>query len=81
MAVARILLRGDGLVWTDLVRLYHWIFHFNESSTDLWLVIALFLEWLEKHRPPWIEYWTFMARHIIGIDKLPGAHLVRVGET
>ena len=70
---------GYGTAGMNLVRPHHWLLHFREARTSLWVIVESFTECLENHQPPWVMYWDLTSGRLIGIDKNLGVILVRVG--
>ena len=72
---------GAGSGVTSLIILKHWLFNFDEASSDIRHIVAEFVEWLANENPPWSAYHTLMSGHLIIIDKHLGVRPAGLGET
>jgi hypothetical protein len=79
--VARRLRGCAGPSGTNLLSLQQWLLRFEETSCQLWLAVADFVDWLSNGFPPWAAYQATMACLLFGLDKCPGVRPVGASET
>jgi hypothetical protein len=80
-SVARRLRGCAGPSGTDSLSLQQWLLRFGETSRQLRIAVADFVDWLANEFPPWAAYRATMACLLFGLDKDPGVRPVGAGET
>ena len=71
----------SGPAITNSESLQELLLKFGEDSKRLRTSVETFVDWIANGSPPWADYYEFISRHLIALNKQPGVHTVVVGET